>query len=133
CGEALPTPPVALALEGGERRFCCEGCAAAAQWIRDAELGDYYRLREQPGRRIEADDHALAHWDREDVLAGHARTIEGGREIVVVADGMRCAACAWLIDRALSREEGVLDVVANAVTGRIRIAWDPARTPLSRP
>jgi Cu2+-exporting ATPase len=27
----------------------------------------------------------------------------------------------------------VLEVTANAVTGRIRIAWDPARTPLSRP
>jgi Cu2+-exporting ATPase len=27
----------------------------------------------------------------------------------------------------------VTDISANAVTGRIRISWDPARTPLSRP
>ncbi len=133
CGEPLPAARVALRLDGATRDFCCNGCAAAAQWIRDAELGDYYRLRDRPGRRIDAGDAALAHWDREDVLAGHARDIDGGREIVVVADGMRCAACAWLIDRALSREDGVLDVVANAVTGRVRIAWDPAKTPLSKP
>ena len=133
CGDPLPATPVALRLDGALRDFCCSGCAAAAQWIGDADLGDYYRLREVPGRRIDADDAALAHWDREDVLAGHARDIDGGREITVVADGMRCAACAWLIDRALSREDGVLDVTANAVTGRVRIAWDPARTPLSRP
>jgi Cu2+-exporting ATPase len=44
---------------------------------------------------------------------------------------MRCAACAWLIDRALQRQPGVLDAGANAVTGRIRIGWDPARTSLS--
>src|SRR5690606_27196297 len=42
-------------------------------------------------------------------------------------------ACAWLVDRALAREPGVVSVVANAVTGRIRIAWDPARTTLSAP
>ena len=133
CGEALPAAPASLQLDGQLRRFCCNGCAAAAQWIRDADLDDYYRLREQPGRRIDVDAAALAHWDREDVLAGHARAIDGGRELVVVTDGMRCAACAWLIDRALAREEGVLEIAANAVTGRIRIAWDPARTPLSRP
>ena len=44
---------------------------------------------------------------------------------------MRCAACAWLIDRALTREDGVQEVAANAITGRIRIVWDAARTPLS--
>ena len=133
CGDPLPSTPVAVVLDGVLRDFCCSGCAAAAQWIGDAELGDYYRLRDAPGRRIDVDDAALAHWDRDDVLAGHTRTIDGGCEITVVADGMRCAACAWLIDRALSREDGVLDVTANAVTGRVRIAWDPARTPLSRP
>ena len=133
CGEPLPNAPVTVRLQGARQQFCCEGCAAAAQWIRDADLGDYYRLRELPGRRIDADDAALAHWDRDDVLAGHVRDIDGGRELTLIADGMRCAACAWLIDRALSREPGVLDVVANAVTGRVRIAWDPARTPLSTP
>jgi Cu2+-exporting ATPase len=45
---------------------------------------------------------------------------------------MRCAACAWLIDRALAREPGVIEAGANAITGRIRIAWDPQRTRLSR-
>ena len=133
CGEPLPTAPVAARLDGATRDFCCNGCAAAAQWIRDAGLGDYYRLRERPGLRIDAENGALAHWDREDVLAGHVRAIDGGREVTLIAGGMHCAACAWLIDRALSREDGVLDVVANAVTGRVRIAWDPARTPLSRP
>jgi hypothetical protein len=90
--------------------FCCDGCAAAAQWIGDADLDAYYRLRERPGARIDEDDGALALWDREEVQAEHARTIDdGGREITLLTDGMRCAACAWLIDRALSREAGVLD------------------------
>lgn len=133
CGEQLPADPVRVAFDGAPRAFCCDGCAAAAQWIDDAELDAYYRLREQPGTRVDADDAALALWDREEVLAAHARGIAGGREITLLTDGMRCAACAWLIDRALSREPGVLEVGANAVTGRIRLAWDPAATALSIP
>lgn len=133
CGEALPQSPVRADVDGTARAFCCEGCAAAARWIVDAHLDDYYRLRSVPGGRVDADAPALAAWDREELLAGHAREVDGGREITVLTDGMRCAACAWLIDRALAREPGVLDSTANAITGRIRIAWDPARTVLSQP
>lgn len=133
CGEPLPQPPVLADVEGTTRAFCCRGCAAAARWILDAHLDDYYRLRSAPAGRVDADAPALAAWDREELLAGHARDIEGGREITVLTDGMRCAACAWLIDRALAREPGVLESTANAITGRIRIAWDPARTALSTP
>ncbi len=133
CGEALPQPSLRIDANGTARDFCCEGCAAAARWIADAHLDDYYRLRSAPGGRVDADAPALAAWDREELLAGHAREVDGGREITVLTDGMRCAACAWLIDRALAREPGVLDSSANAITGRIRIAWDPARTALSQP
>lgn len=131
CGEALPALPVRVDLDGAPRSLCCEGCAAAASWIRDAGLGDYYRLRQVQGPRIAAEPQDFAAWDRDDVQAGHAIAVEGGREITVVVEGLRCAACAWLVDRALSREPGVASVVANAVTGRVRIAWDPARTLLS--
>ncbi len=133
CGEPLPATPVRLAFDGATRAFCCDGCAAAAQWIDDADLDAYYRLRDQPGTRVDADDAALALWDREEVQAAHARDVGGCREITLLTDGMRCAACAWLIDRALSREPGVMEVGANAVTGRIRVTWDPTATALSKP
>ncbi|UHQ20062.1 cadmium-translocating P-type ATPase [Lysobacter sp. KIS68-7] len=133
CSEPLAPHAPRVAIDGVERGFCCDGCAAAAQWIRDARLSDYYKLRSGHAGRVEPAGEALACWDREDILAAHARNVPGGREMVLLTDGMRCAACAWLIDRALMREPGVIEVSANAVTGRIRIAWDPARTPLSRP
>ena len=133
CGEALPAQPHVLQLGGQPRAFCCHGCAAAAEWIARSELDGYYRLRSHSGGRVGEDLPDLAVWDRADVQAEHSRQIEGGREITLLTDGMRCAACAWLIDRALAREPGVIDCGANAVTGRIRIAWDPARTALSVP
>ena len=135
CADPLPASPARRSIGGAERAFCCDGCAAAAEWIQDARLGDYYRLRTAPASRIDEDalDDDLSLWDREEVQAEHARNVPGGREITLLTDGMRCAACAWLVDRALSREEGVIDSGANAVTGRIRLAWDPSRTKLSGP
>jgi Cu2+-exporting ATPase len=133
CGEPLPALPRIAALDGTPRSFCCDGCAAAARWIRDARLDDYYRLRSAPAGRVAPEAADMSVWDRDDVQAEHARDVAGGREIVVLTDGMRCAACAWLIDRALAREPGVLEVSANAVTGRIRLVWDPRHTRLSLP
>ncbi|WP_343224951.1 heavy metal translocating P-type ATPase [Luteimonas sp. MC1895] len=134
CSEALPAAAATAQVDGQVRSFCCDGCAAAAQWIRDANLVDYYRLRSEPAGRAAVDLEAqLAAFDRDDIQSGHVRDVDGGREITVLTDGMRCAACAWLIDRAVAREPGVREVVANAVTGRVRITWDPARATLSTP
>ncbi|GGD33104.1 heavy metal translocating P-type ATPase [Pseudoxanthomonas indica] len=131
CGELLPAQPVRQSIAGAAQAFCCHGCAAAAAWIRDSDLGGYYRLRSAAATRVDMEPVDLGIWDREDLQAEHSHLINGGREIILLTDGMRCAACAWLIDRALAREPGVIDSTANAVTGRIRIAWDPTRTLLS--
>ncbi|HWS77259.1 MAG TPA: heavy metal translocating P-type ATPase metal-binding domain-containing protein, partial [Thermomonas sp.] len=136
CNAALPAQPVVVETAAGSRRFCCSGCSAASEWIGSADLGEYYRLRQTLAgdatvARVDATNTDYAAWDRDALQREHAHAHDGGREITVLTDGMRCAACAWLIDRALRTEPGVIDAGANAVTGRIRIAWDPARTRLS--
>ncbi|MFD1043381.1 heavy metal translocating P-type ATPase [Pseudoxanthomonas kaohsiungensis] len=133
CGEPLPAQPCLQEFEGRTHAFCCHGCAAAAEWIADADLSGYYRLRDAGGGRVGDDLPDLSVWDRDDVQAQHSRAVAGGRQITLLTDGMRCAACAWLIDRAMAREPGVVDCTANAVTGRIHLTWDPARTALSVP
>ena len=121
-------------VDGEAQAFCCDGCSAAAAWIHDARLTDYYALRSEAADRVGSEQADFAAWDREDVIAEHARTLDdGSREITLLTDGMRCAACAWLIDKALHRVQGVEDVVANAVTGRVRIRWRPDAAPLSAP
>ena len=135
CGEAIPLsrPHQHTNLVGGdEQQFCCNGCAAAATWISNAALGDYYRLRSANAGRVGTEPLDFSAWDRDAVLAEHSREVDDGRAITVLTDGMRCAACAWLIDRALRQEPGVLDAGANAITGRITIHWDPRITSLSR-
>lgn len=132
CGEPLPDAPARARVAGAERAFCCTGCAAASQWIADSGLSDYYRLRTAAGARVDTAPAALEVWDDPSVQAEHVRRTEDGCEITLIADGMHCAACAWLIDNALTREPGIKLAQANAVTGRLRLVWDPARTRLSQ-
>jgi Cu2+-exporting ATPase len=132
CDQRLTDGGAHYRIDGVDRAFCCDGCAAAARWIHDANLDDYYRLRSDPAGKALAAGTDLAVWDRQDVMAAHVRNVPEGCEIVLLTDGMRCAACAWLIDRALAREQGVIEVCANAITGRIRIIWNPAHNRLSK-
>lgn len=133
CSEPLPGDAPGVEVDGELRRFCCEGCRAAAEWIGAAQLEDYYRLRSDAPGRIGNEPVDCRIWDRADVVAGHVRQGEDGSyEITVLTDGMRCAACAWLIDKALRREPGVAEITANAVTGRVRIRWQPGEVLLSK-
>jgi len=130
CGEPVAADRASVAADPASV-FCCNGCAAAAEWIAAASLGDYYRLRSVAAGRVDEDAADFLAWDLDSVLDEHSRPVDGGREITVLTDGMRCAACAWLIDRALHQYPGVLDAGANAVTGRIVVQWDPQRVLLS--
>ena len=129
CGETAPSA-VRATIDGVERAYCCHGCAGAAAWIASSGFGDYYRWRSAPGPRVDATDD-YGDWDRDEVLEAHAEAVDGGRAIRLALGGMHCAACAWLVDKALRQAPGVLDVRANAVDGRLQLRWDPARTPLS--
>ena len=72
CGEALPDEPRGRAVDDAGHAYCCDGCASAARWIRDADLGDYYRLRTAVAGRVGTETVDLSAWDREDLLREHA-------------------------------------------------------------
>ncbi|HUD40600.1 MAG TPA: heavy metal translocating P-type ATPase [Dokdonella sp.] len=116
---------------GGERPVCCIGCRAAAEWIDGLGLADYYRLRSEPAAPAAAAD-AYEAWDRPQLARLHVRRRGPDRaEVVVLVEGLRCAACAWLIERALGAEPGVHEVGVNAAARRVVLAYDPKRTQLS--
>jgi Cu2+-exporting ATPase len=132
CGE--PTGPAAVeaGIDGEPRSFCCTGCRAASAWIAEAGLGDYFRLRSAEAPRADAVPEDAELWDREDLLDGQLHCDGEACEITLAVTGMRCAACAWLIDRALRREPGVADARVNAASSRLWLRWSPGRQPLSR-
>lgn len=134
CGLPIPAG-TAFALEsGGQRRsFCCAGCEAVARAISGQGLDDYYRLRDSASPRPapEASDDA-ALYDTALVQERFVReTQDGRREATLLVEDLRCAACAWLVERAVARNPGIEFAEANFAARRIVIRWDPALAKLS--
>lgn len=105
---------------------CCVGCRAAAEWIEGLGLASYYRLRSESAQTPVAQPDYSA-WDRPELQRRHVREIsDDRREVVVLVEGLRCAACSWLIERALGTLPGVYEVSVNAPARRVRLLFDPA-------
>jgi Cu2+-exporting ATPase len=132
CGEPLPTGDVLYATIAGQARaLCCQGCKAAAEWIEQLGLGDYYRLRTAPAQKPSpysngnnSSDNADRAWSRPEVARHVVRELGASRcETMLLIEGVRCSACVWLIERALGTLAGVVSVQVNVAARRARIVW----------
>ncbi|GAB3472168.1 heavy metal translocating P-type ATPase [Massilia terrae] len=121
CG--LPVPPGSrwdAHIGGAVRPMCCPGCAAAAQAIADGGLADYYSTRTEYAPRADdagADAPELALYDQDPDVGDGVFSVEG----------IRCAACVWLIERRLERLPGVREAALNVATERLRVSWEPGQ------
>ena len=120
CG--LPVPPGGdwHAMIGGVvERMCCPGCAAAAQAIVDGGCADYYATRTAYAPQADLD---AANAPELELVDGAG--LDGAASFTL--EGIRCAACVWLIERRLQQVPGVLDVSLNVATERLFVRWDPS-------
>ena len=135
CG--LPVPAGAafgFAAAAGEwRGYCCAGCEAVSRAIGGLGLDDYYRLRAAPAAApAEAAPADLAAYDAPAVQAKFVvPATDGSREATLLLEGLRCAACAWLVERVALRLPGVVSFEANYALRRARLRWDPHEAALS--
>jgi len=132
CGEAVPEGVAIFATVAGRcEPVCCPGCKAAADWITALGLDGYYRLRSEPAPRP-PDATDFSAWDRPALRRLHVREHAPDRaEIVFLVEGLRCAACGWLIEQTLGRVPGVHEVAVNAPARRVRLLFDPAAVSLA--
>ena len=134
CGEPVTTGDhYTVALEGREQPVCCPGCKTVAELIRDSGLADFYDYRTLPAPRPDEErlDASWSAWDDPNLSATVATTDASGvMEAAFPVEGVRCAACAWLIERGLDGRPGVKSVEVNPATARIRLRWAPDETGL---
>ena len=134
CGEALTEGVVIhVQVAGATRPMCCQGCRAAAEWIEQLGLSDYYALRTAPAQTPapEADNAAHDSWQRAENARHVIRDLGGDRrETLLLVAGVRCTACVWLIERSLGAMPGVESVQVNAVAQRARVIWRETATSL---
>ncbi len=135
CGEPVARNcDLFITYQGQNHPVCCSGCQAVFQLIASAGLDRYYHFRQALGRKINADVASRRQaWravdDRESMWG--APVADGRRELLLQVEGIRCAACAWLIRSQLEASAGIHAVQVDIATGFTRILWDPAVIRLS--
>lgn len=139
CGETLTgTEPWFIEIDGQSHRVCCPGCKAVGELIRESGLADFYRFRTLPAIRPAegavdpAPELPWRPFDRPEMLESvSAPAGEGLRSCTMLVEGVRCAACGWLIERSLEQVPGVREIRVNPATARARLVWEPGTLPLS--
>lgn len=135
CGQAIAEDGLVQRHIGGEQRyFCCHGCAGACEAIYESGLDSFYQRAErnqdwQPPVAVPKD---LAMYDHDEVQAQFVASLGDVREIVLMAEGIHCAACVWLIEHRLAKEAGIRMANVNFTTRRIKVRWDNRQLQLSR-
>lgn len=135
CGDPVPEGSHwQVLIKAQPRRMCCVGCQSIAQAIVDAGATSYYEQRTDLGLDVKTLE-ALAPWttllDDPEWTAQHVRQSDQQSQTTLVIEGLRCGACAWLIEKILTPTPGVISVRANATTARLALTWDPHQTSLS--
>jgi len=135
CGEDVPAnTDFKVEILGDIRDMCCPGCETVAQTIVDSGLVSYYQYRTAPAEKadlVPEQLQALIHYDNDDVQAEFVRNSENCSEVTLSLEGVSCAACAWLIEKQVAANKGVLSIRVNTTTNRALLAWDKTETRLS--
>lgn len=115
--------------------MCCIGCQAVAQTIVDNNLTQYYAVRTEPAHKgtelvpEQLKKHQLLD---EDVLQSEFIYQEKEtKEAILTIEGISCSACAWLIEKQLSKQVGIVNINVNATTQRATVKWQYHKLALS--
>ncbi len=138
CGQAVIEPgKFELVISGQPEQMCCAGCRAVAQTIFENGLDEFYNYRDssksqKPGDLIPAILTKDEIYDRPGVRPRYVRSINQKLdEITLMVDGLTCAACAWLIEKQLSKQSGIESVEVNFSSMLATVKWNREQIELS--
>ncbi len=101
--------------------FCCHGCKTIHQTILAGGWSDFYQFYNRPGKSPKANIDELIEvidFDWQSVI-----TYEGERcSVQLHAPEIHCAACVWLIERALA-QQNLTGVAVNLAQQSIVLQW----------
>jgi Cu2+-exporting ATPase len=123
-------------INGAERLFCCSGCLSVCQVIHDAGLTGFYDRLNKREATIAPPPDAPADIDQYDLEEVQQQCVEtlpdGERRARLIVEGIHCAACVWLIEKALAGMPGVVLAEVNLAHHRLLLQWRPKQVPLSQ-
>lgn len=134
CG--LPAAPGAghvAEIKGQTATFCCNGCKAVCQAIYEAGLEGFYDRARDSGPLAPPPSlpENLKTFDIADVQEEFVEARGDIKEARLLVEGIHCAACVWLIERAMEATPGVKGAEVNLAGKKLKVRWDDGAVKLS--
>ena len=113
--------------------FCCFGCQTVCETIHSAGLQSFY-LKTPEGEHLAPPpslSSELASYDLDEVQSDYVDRLDDIRSIHLLVEGIHCAACVWLIEHSLAKQQGVVSAEVNLTSKRLHLKWDNRLAKLS--
>ncbi len=112
-------------IEDAGHYFCCKGCQGVFHLLNESGLERFYekaantKLTPQTTHYDDSESFNSASFYERYVTTNE----EGFQEISLIIEGIHCAACVWLNEKALHKMEGVIEAHINYTNNKARITW----------
>jgi len=136
CGLPVTAATICYGTVTGEKRvFCCSGCLTVCQVIHESGLDGFYQRLQYREATLAPPPQAPADIDQYDLVEVQQEFVvkmpDDSRRTQLLVEGIHCAACVWLIEKALGGMAGVLKAEVNLVHHRLLLQWRPEQVTLS--
>lgn len=125
--------PKDVMIKDGDKFFCCKGCQGVYHLLKDENLESFYSKKgaEKLDPVKEYNDD-VERFDLEGFRQKYITKKEGLSEIALILEGIHCAACVWLNEKVLEKQDGIIEVNINFTTHKAKIRWDESKVKLSQ-
>ena len=118
----------------GDLNFCCKGCQGIYHLLDEEGLGSFYD--KLGAEKLAPPTQQFEDSTNFDAPAFYARYVtadaDGFSEVSLIIEGIHCAACVWLNEKALDKMEGVVEAYINHTNNKAHIVWDDEMLKLSQ-
>ncbi|MBP7709680.1 MAG: cadmium-translocating P-type ATPase [Rickettsiales bacterium] len=101
--------------------FCCLGCSTAYKIVNKFGFENYYKLRQidLSVRKIKPEIE-----EEIDVAEFISHEKDGSNSVSLIVQGLHCAACVWLIESILKKQESVVAARINLSKKTLFLRWN---------
>ncbi|TKX32082.1 heavy metal translocating P-type ATPase [Campylobacter estrildidarum] len=110
-----------------DKFFCCKGCESVWKILHETGLDEFYeRLGDRSLKPVNLE---FSNKNYDEFIT---QTKEGFSEIYLMIHGIECAACVWLNEKILIKQQGILELDINHLSHKARIVFDEKNISLSQ-
>lgn len=129
CGE----PCEENLIQKADKSFCCPGCKTVYELLEENQLGNYYQLEANPGKKVKdkafGDRYAFL---EDDTIAQSLLTFASDdlHKVELSIPNIHCSSCIWLLENLHVLDAGILYSRVNFGRRRLELNYDPQQSKL---